>query len=406
MNQNEVLTRVGAPQLSQAAVSPTIRPYQRQRDTHGALSSLEVMPTRGAARSRGEQRADDVPARGTTRLFALTVPGMATLLAHEIDGTDGLTSTEAGNDGRADVVLFDAGRGARGSVQAIRAAEDVFVEVGRARRADGDDPRQIGARVWQSERVERALSVWAEQVRPLSAGMSYRVIARVLREQSFQRTDLRRELSRVVGTNRPRWKTADPATLEVWIVEYAPGKLVAGLRLTDVSKRQGGGRAIERPGALRPSVAAAMVDIAGPPGGVLLDPCCGSGTILAQALTVGWQATGSDIDAEAVRIAQQNVPAATISQDDVRKLPLADGSMSACVSNLPFGRQYGVEGPMHRWQLDAVAEMVRVSRSGSRIVLLVPELPNRGELPGVRLSEQHALRLLGVKTAIWVLDRI
>jgi tRNA G10 N-methylase Trm11 len=302
-------------------------------------------------------------------------------------------------------VLFDAGRGARDSMSAIRAAEDLFVEVGRAQRAAGDDPHGIGQRIWQPDWVERALSVWAEQVRPLSAGMSYRVIARVLREHSFRRTDLRRELNGVIGADRPRWTSADPAALEVWIVEYAPGKFVAGLRLTDVSKRQYGDRAIERRGALRPSVAAAMVDLAGPPHGVLLDPCCGSGTILAQAMAAGWRAAGSDLDAEAVGIAQQNVPEATICQDDVRKLQLADGAVSACVSNLPFGRQYGVEGPMPRWQLDAVAQMVRVSRPGSRIVLLAPELADRA-LAGVGLVERHGPRLLGVKTAIWVLDRI
>lgn len=330
---------------------------------------------------------------------------MASLLAREIDGIRGLTSTAKGNDGRADVVLFEAGRGARDAVGELAAAEDLFVEVGRTLRADGNDPRWIAQRVWRTERVERALSVWAEQVRPLSGSMSFRVIARVLKEQTFLRTDLRRELDRVIGRDRPRWKSADPAVVEVWIIEYAPGRFVTGLRLTDVSMRQRGGRVIERQGSLRPSVAAAMVDLAGPPDGVLFDPCCGSGTILGQALLAGWGAQGSDIDAEAVRIARENVPSAIVERHDARELPLADSSVEACVSNLPFGRQYGVEGSMTDWQLRVLAELARVTRDGGSMVLLASDLPDRLARVGLQTSERHALRLLGTKTAIWVLDR-
>jgi 23S rRNA G2445 N2-methylase RlmL len=68
----------------------------------------------------------------------------------------------------------------------------------------------------------------------------------------------------------------------VWVVEYQPGKIVAGLRVSDLRMRQHEGRDIERSGALRPTVAAAMVHLAGKPDGILLDPC-GSGTILAEA---------------------------------------------------------------------------------------------------------------------------
>ena len=60
----------------------------------------------------------------------------------------------------------------------------------------------------------------------------------------------------------------------------------------------------------------AMVALAGEPKGLLLDPCCGSGTILGEAIEVGWDAQGVDIDPEAVRTAKDNVRGATVEEGD------------------------------------------------------------------------------------------
>lgn len=50
-----------------------------------------------------------------------------------------------------------------------------------------------------------------------------------------------------------------------------------------------------------------------PPGGMVLDPCCGSGTTLVATLRVdgGRRAIGCDVNPEAVKIAQNRVDAAT-----------------------------------------------------------------------------------------------
>ncbi|MQA17753.1 MAG: methyltransferase domain-containing protein, partial [Pseudonocardiaceae bacterium] len=91
----------------------------------------------------------------------------------------------------------------------------------------------------------------------------------------------------------------------------------------------GTGRAAERHGALRPVVAAAMVRLAGDAPGSLLDPCCGTGTIVAEALGAGWDAHGCDIDPDAVKTAHDNVPTATIDRADALDLPYADASFDA-----------------------------------------------------------------------------
>lgn len=337
--------------------------------------------------------------------FGTVVPGLAPLVSRELAKLPGITIRDSGFDGRSDLVIFQVTRGSLGGAFDLGLMEDLFVEVGRTPRSFGDRAKWIAGRIWRPERVHRALSVWAEEVRPLSGAMTFRVITRVLQERSFLRTELRRALEEAIRRDRPRWRIGDPAEIEVWISEYAAGRFVAGLRLSDVAMRQHQGRAIERAGALRPTVGSAMVRLAGEAHGVLLDPCCGSGTILGEALAAGWDAKGLDIDAEAVGIAKKNVPDADVSVGDARRLQFADASVGACVSNLPFGQQYSVQGHMSAWLRTVLGEMARVTRPGGRVVLLVPRIP-RAAVPGtLRISERFPIRLLGTKTTIWVYDR-
>lgn len=334
----------------------------------------------------------------------MTVPGLAPHVSSELQSRFSVRASGSGYDGRSDVVLFNATREGRRDALQLRTAEDVFVELGRTLRSDGDKPHWIAGRIWRPERVERALSTWAEQVRPLGRAMTYRVIVRVLQEKSFLRTELRREFIRAIARDRPRWKTADPAQVEIWVCEYAPGKIVTGLRLSTASMRQHGGRAAERSGALRPAVAAAMVRLAGAPGGVLLDPCCGSGTILHEALIEGWQPRGLDIDSDAVATARRNVPDAAIDQGDALSLAIPKASARACVSNLPFGAQYKIKGDPEEWVRGVLGEMTRVTQPGGRVIVLVPNVARDSVPATLTPAGRTPIRLLGQPTTIWAYE--
>ena len=177
-----------------------------------------------------------------TRMFVTAVPGLGLLVGRELGRLPGIVVRDSGFDGRSDVVLFETTRASRSAIIDLGLAEDLFVEVGRTLRAEGDRSGWIAGRLWRPERVQRALSVWAEEVRPLAGTMTFRVIARVLQERSFLRTDLRRQLTRAIQRDRPRWRVEDPAQIEVWVSEYAQGRFVAGLRLSDERMRQHNGR--------------------------------------------------------------------------------------------------------------------------------------------------------------------
>jgi 23S rRNA G2445 N2-methylase RlmL len=335
--------------------------------------------------------------------FAATVPGLGSLLGNEIDAQPGLKPEgDAGFDGRADIVFFSALRGARLRLRSLRLAEDVFAVIA----SGGGNGR--AARVAESlitrDGLERALSVRASYAGHLSPTMTFRVITRVVDESRFKRTELRGAVERAIATTRPRWRLADPAELEIWVVEYRRARFTCGLRLSGKWMRQHGtGRAAERHGALRPAVAAAMVRCAGTEPGRLLDPCCGSGTIPSEAIAAGWQAWASDIDAEAVRAAAANAPRAVIRRADALDLPYRESEFDAVATNVPFGRQFRLDAQRDSWMRSLLGEAARVTRPGGRVVLLAPPpVPRR---PGLVPAGSYPLRLLGVATRIWLFDR-
>jgi SAM-dependent methyltransferase len=353
-----------------------------------------------------DRAARDAPAGArpaANPMFATVVPGLAALVAEDLEQLPGVRVTGAGSD----IVLFDAGRGGRPGLRALRTAEGLFAETGRAARSGGDTASGIARRVWAPDGVQRALSAWAADVRPLSGAMTFQVAARLLHERSFSRADLRKALIQAIARDKPRWRTDGRAQLEIWVTEYAPGQLVAGLRLADASRAQPGDAAAGQPGALRPSVAAMMVGFAGQPRDVLLDPCCAGGAVLGAALAAGWPAVaGSDLDPDAVAAARRNVPGAGVALGDVRGLDLPGESVDAVVSRLPVGDQYKVNGEMRKWLTPVLAEIARVTAVGGRVVLLAPTIPNNVMPRELPVRRREPIRTPGAKTILWVCDRV
>jgi SAM-dependent methyltransferase len=323
-------------------------------------------------------------------LFATCTPGIGRMLRQQLEATDGVSVTGTGFDGRSDIVFFEADRPGRADARRSRLAAEVFAELGRAASVRAASPAAVASMTWQSADVQRALSAWADDVRPLTRNMTFRVVGRVRSDARFRSADLRRAMAAQIVRDKPRWRRADAAELEIRISEFHDGQFVAGLRLAGTGLELG---ALPRP------VAAAMVELAGPPDGTLLDPCCGSGTILAEALLTGWLADGTDLDDGAVAAAASVAPRASIQLGDARELLLADDSVGACVSWLPAS-----EALDDTWMSAVLAEMSRVTRSGGSVVLLAPDLP-RARPGALRLRRQVPVRLPGAAAVIWVFRR-
>ena len=358
---------------------------------------------------------------GEVRFLATAIPGVGPILATELAEVAGATVGAIENDGRNDVVPFALERAIEWS--RLRTAEDIYAELrvfesrgsgnrdGPSRKRGGALGTALGPLVRElvDERaLADALDILGTRWRT-GVGTTFRVIARVTDESRFRRTALRDEVSGAIAELRPRWRVDDPADVEVWVIQTGPHRFRSAVRITDATMRHRGGRVEERSGALRPTVAAAMVRLVGPPAGsrVLLDPCCGSGTIVAEARDAGWRARGTDIDTAALAIARANYTNATFEEADLLALDVASGSIDAVVTNLPFGQQFGRGADATAWLTGALAELARaISPRGSVVLLHPDDAPWRaasGALATLVIDARYPVNLLGAATTIWAL---
>jgi len=114
---------------------------------------------------------------------------------------------------------------------------------------------------------------------------------------------------------------------------------------------------------LSSQMARALVNLVAAPGDKLLDPCCGSGTVLAEALRDGIYALGVEINPSLARQAAANLRSlklpANVIVGDARRF---QGSFDAAVIDFPYGHSSPVESSLYtevltnlRTQVDRMA---------------------------------------------------
>src|SRR5438105_4770273 len=239
-------------------------------------------------------------------LYAVVHPGLEEIAAAEIEEELGGEVKRSG----AGIVVFRMAYVDR-RVLTLRSTEDVFVY------AWGTDALSYRAADLESIRRWTDKANWARllqihhAVRPKPAGKpSYRLVVQMTGQHGYRRADALKALARGMAGKLPAsWRPAEEnAAVEVWLTIHG-AVAICGLRLSDRSMRHRTYKVEHRPASLRPTVAAAMVRLAElKPGITVLDPMCGAGTLLAEALLYakshrthegeGWPLTalGGDID--------------------------------------------------------------------------------------------------------------
>lgn len=170
------------------------------------------------------------------------------------------------------------------------------------------------------------------------------------------------------------------------------------------------------PASTNPVVAAVMIRTLGREWERLLDPLCGTGTLLIEAKALGSVAAcyGLDLSMRALDEAKQNLSMtkteAFLMRADARRIPLADKTVDAIVTNLPFGKRVG----SHAANLDlyprVLHEIARVLVPGGMASLLSEEKRLIRERVGkrirLRLMDEIPIEMGGLHPSIFRLERL
>jgi 23S rRNA G2445 N2-methylase RlmL len=348
--------------------------------------------------------------------YAMVFPGLETIAAQEIE------QELAGKVKRTGpgLVVFRVPV-ITASLCQLRTTEDVFL------LAWGTDQLTYRAQdLQQMEQWTNRAANWSRllaihhSIRPKPKGKpTFRLVVQMSGTHGYRRLDARKALARGLAGRLPAsWRHVDEhAAVEIWLT-ITGGTAVCGLRLSDRTMRHRAYKLEHIRASLRPTVAAALVRLAGtsPQHGIFLDPMCGAGTILAEYLAVRdrrgspdpW---GGDMDRRALAAARINVRhlgQAHLLRWDARRLPLPNSAVGCLVSNPPFGKQLSEAGPVKLFYRELARDFHRVVRPGGRIVLLVSDFASlRGAAGSVgwKLDRQLTVRVLGQKAVASVWQR-
>jgi putative methyltransferase (TIGR01177 family) len=119
----------------------------------------------------------------------------------------------------------------------------------------------------------------------------------------------------------------------------------------DWKKRQGNNRRFFHPSALEPRLCRAMVNLAEvKEGDTILDPFCGTGSILTEAQEFQIKTAGFDAIKKMCKGAKQNLIENIVQCDSVQ-MPLKPLGVDAIVTDIPYGRSTSMVNDRSRKQL-------------------------------------------------------
>jgi 23S rRNA G2445 N2-methylase RlmL len=339
-------------------------------------------------------------------LYAVVHPGLETVAADEIsrDFNGEVKRTAPG------LVVFRVSS-IDADILKLRTTEDVFL------LAWGTD--QLTYRAEDLERIERwtardvnwdALLRIHHRIRAKPKGKpTYRLVAQMNGTHGYRRVDARDAMARGLGGKLPAsWRHAEEnAAVEIWLT-IDGARAYCGMRLSDRTMRHRTYKEEHVAASLRPTIAAAMIRLAEIGSRqIVVDPMCGAGTIVGECLAfVGvhggnTKAVGGDSDVTALRAAAINLRRfgdPLLIRWDATRLPLADQSIDAIVSNPPFGKQLGRADDIPSLYRKMVREYDRVLRPKGRVVLLVSEygaLRSAAQKVNWHAENQLRVRVLG-----------
>ncbi|MGH4013817.1 MAG: TRM11 family SAM-dependent methyltransferase [Pseudonocardiaceae bacterium] len=324
-------------------------------------------------------------------------------------------SNAATTSGRAELVIF----GAKGlidiSVAEVTAAvKDISVVATDDKFAVVSVPLSEFGQVLKLRTVDdvRWLLAGPQQVQNESEFSDFLKTARDTADVILQR-DSRGEdtwsvtmaVRRPVWRDRPQWSPrealgaiwngADPDVKQRSAIDIRlqvdGSTMLACLNLAEAAAWNRNKEAPQWHGALKASIAASLVGVFDSQvteevrAQGIYDPFCGSGTILAEAASLGISVDGSDIESEAVELARKRIAAAQkgtsvrepalFTHDVHRGFPASRVRAASIVTNMPWGKQ--VKIPRKTELFDAIGGLVAEAHSRGGIAVILTGDPDQ-----------------------------
>jgi tRNA (guanine10-N2)-dimethyltransferase len=150
------------------------------------------------------------------------------------------------------------------------------------------------------------------------------------------------------------------------------GRIIRRIDRRSFDLRRPGSREFFHPGVMMPRMARALVNITLiRKGEYLLDPFCGTGGFILEAVMTGARGIGSDINPLMVSGSRMNVREGDFICADATALPFKSSSIDSVATDLPYGQSVSIgAGSLDELYKDALEEIQRVLISGRRAVLV------------------------------------
>jgi tRNA (guanine6-N2)-methyltransferase len=347
-----------------------------------------------------------MPVTGKVPFFALTAPGLEELSAREVALLPEVSITTTSYR-RISAMCS----GALESLLSLRTVDDVFLEI--ATWTDIGRPRSSLERLRHlaMQLDLHAAAASCASLRSMHTPALFSITASFVGKRNYTSEEIKVVLAHEIATRHGWIYQQDDRVADLNVrlfIEHETATV--GVRLGKTALHDRWYQQVHLRGALKPSVAAALVWLAQmTPAMTVLDPCCGSGTILIEAALQGARVCGGDSDPLALDAARTNIAAARVRasvQDwDAQALPLADASIDRIICNLPWGRQVAIQEQTHAiLYRRIVSEMRRVLAPSGRIVLLTNE-PQEIDPLDLCCVQQLEISLFGQRPTILVLAR-
>jgi 23S rRNA G2445 N2-methylase RlmL len=329
------------------------------------------------------------------RVFGLTTRGLETVSAGEMKVLPGVTVTEVAY--RRVNATCDS---SLDSLLGLRTVDDIFLDITTWTNIKHTrDMLKRFVELSQSLDLENAREICAS-LRPIYLPPVFSVTANFVGQRNYNVDEIKRSVAAGIEATHD-WRYSEDEgvsdlNLRVFI-EHTTAYI--GLRLGRDSLQKRPYKQEHLPGSLKPPVAAAMAILAGvESGNRVLDPFCGTGTILIEAARLDARVYGGDSSTISLEKARTNLNAAgiisPIQRWDARALPFANHSADCVISNLPWGRQVQVDAALETLYHDAFAEMRRILVPGGRAALLTTT-PQLLTAAAIQQTKQIEISLFG-----------